>query len=89
MKRAQRKVLALVIFTMMGLSCGTSDNAGKETRSPGEIAFRTSCQSCHSLPRPQMKTDGEWPILVQRYGERARLTVDQIAAITAYLVASN
>jgi hypothetical protein len=36
-----------------------------------------------------MKTDDEWPALVRRYGERAKLNSDQIAAITAYLVASN
>ena len=85
----RRHVLAFAILTMAGLSCGTTGTAGKETRSPGEAAFRASCQSCHSLPRPDMKTDGEWPALVQRYGERARLTDDQIAAITAFLIASN
>jgi hypothetical protein len=36
-----------------------------------------------------MKNDDEWPALVRRYGLRAKLTNDQIAAITAYLTASN
>jgi hypothetical protein len=36
-----------------------------------------------------MKTDEEWPALVQRYGKRAKLNDDQIASITAYLIAAN
>jgi cytochrome c5 len=75
---------------MLAFGCGgSSSGPGKETRSPGEIVFRSSCQTCHSLPRPKMKNDDEWPALVRRYGLRAKLTNDQIAAITAYLTASN
>lgn len=78
------------ILAALAISCGgNSTGSGSETRTPGEIAFRSSCQTCHSLPKARMKTDDEWPALVQRYGERAKLNGDQIAAITAYLVASN
>ena len=83
-------IASAAVLAVLAFGCGgSSENTGKETRSPGEIAFRSSCQTCHSLPRPKMKNDDEWPALVRRYGERAKLTDDQIAAITAYLIASN
>lgn len=89
MKRVWQTLLALTVLAVAMIGCGAGSNSGKETRSPGEIAFRASCQTCHSLPRAKMKTDDEWPALVQRYGERAKLTDNQIAAITTYLIASN
>ena len=83
-------IASAAALAALALGCsGSSANSGNETRSPGEIAFRSSCQTCHSLPRAKMKTDDEWPSLVRRYGERAKLTNDQIADITAYLTASN
>jgi mono/diheme cytochrome c family protein len=45
-----------------------------EARSDGERAFRANCQTCHTLPNPRMKSDGDWPKFVQRYGGRAILT---------------
>ncbi len=89
MRKVWQTLLALPVLAIVMIGCGSGGSSGKETRSPGEIAFRASCQTCHSLPRARMKTDDEWPALVQRYGERAKLTDDQIAAITAYLIASN
>lgn len=89
MRRVLQTLPVLPALAVLMIGCGAGSNSGKETRPPGEIAFRASCQTCHSLPRAKMKTDDEWPALVQRYGERAKLTDDQIAAITAYLIASN
>ncbi len=60
-----------------------------EGRTDGEIAFRSSCQTCHSLPNPAKWTDDQWPTLVQRYGELAHLSEQKIDAITAYLTAVN
>lgn len=83
-------IAGAALLAALAISCGgNSANSGSETRSPGEVAFRSSCGSCHSLPKARMKTDDEWPALVQRYGERMKLTSDQIASITAYLIASN
>ncbi len=89
MRRVWQNLLVLTVLAVAMIGCGAGGSSGTETRSLGEIAFRASCQTCHSLPRAKMKTDDEWPALVQRYGERAKLTDDQIAAITAYLIASN
>jgi hypothetical protein len=80
--------IAIVCIFISLVSCGggaTSD----ETRSPGEIAFRRNCQTCHSLPKPSLKSDEEWPPTVARYAPRAKLTPEDIAAITAYLVSAN
>ena len=60
-----------------------------EESSPGARVFRANCQTCHSLPRPTMKTDSEWPLLVARYGQRAKLSKEQISSIVEYLIAAN
>ena len=73
-------------------ACGsktTQSGTAGESMSPGERAFRNSCQTCHVLPRATAKTDAEWPEIVQRYGSRARLSQETMAQITAYLVANN
>lgn len=68
-------------------SCGPGGVAAE--RSPGEVAFRNSCQSCHSLPKPSRKPDAEWPTLVARYGQKAKLNDEKIRQITEYLVDAN
>ena len=60
-----------------------------EESSPGARVFRANCQTCHSLPHPAMKTDSEWPLLVARYGQRAKLSDEQILSIVDYLIAAN
>lgn len=76
----------LLVLAVM-VACGPSTTS--ESRSPGEAAFRRSCQSCHTLPRPSQKTDAEWPELVERYGQRANLSAEEIEQITAFLIAHN
>jgi cytochrome c5 len=68
---------------------GSSADSGKETRSPGEIAFRSSCQTCHSLPKPAKYSDEQWPPLVARYGARAKLSDSAITQIIQYLTLHN
>lgn len=78
------------VLAALALGCaGSSGGSGKEIRSPGEIAFRTNCQKCHSLPSPSGHTDEEWPALVDKYGRRAKLSDSTIALITSYLTAHN
>lgn len=77
---------------LFAAACGsktTQSSNAVETMSPGERAFRASCQTCHVLPKPTAKTDEEWPEIVQRYGSRARLSAETMAQITAYLIANN
>jgi hypothetical protein len=80
-------LLSLVVLGLLGL-LGCAAGANKD-RSPGEVTFRASCQTCHRLPNPASKTDGEWPPLVARYGERAGLTEEKIDLIREYLISAN
>lgn len=77
----------VILFALAALSCGPRKT--KEERSPGEMAFRANCQTCHRLPRPSFKSDEEWPALVARYGDRAKLSEHQITIIREYLLAAN
>ncbi len=89
-RRLTLAALTSLLIIGIGLqisSCSPGDVASE--RSPGEIAYRNSCQSCHSLPRPSMKPDSEWPSLVARYGQKAKLNDEKIRLITEYLIAAN
>jgi hypothetical protein len=85
-----RIIAGAVLVAALACSCGgrTADT-GSEIRSPGEVAFRSSCKSCHSLPKPSKYTDIQWPSLVARYGERAKLADSTIDLIIGYLTAHN
>ena len=87
MKRSLRWSAALVVAAL-AISC-TPKMEMTETQSDGQRLFRNNCRTCHRLPKPKSKTDAEWPSLVARYGERAKLSVEQIELITAYLQAAN
>lgn len=85
-------VASIALFAVVICACGGSSASGtskKESRSPGEVTFRANCQTCHSLPRPASKTDEQWPALVQKYGQRAKLRPEQIQQIIAFLTAAN
>jgi hypothetical protein len=75
--------LGLVLLAFIGTL--TSCMSTAEERSPGEMAFRANCQTCHVLPRAEKYTDEQWPALVERYGTRAKLNAEKIALITEYL----
>ncbi|MDX9859095.1 MAG: cytochrome c [candidate division Zixibacteria bacterium] len=79
--------LTCIITVAAVVGCGGP--VSTEEQSPGEAAFRASCQTCHTLPRPSMRSDDEWPALVDRYGERANLDAETRAIILAYLQRSN
>jgi len=90
MKVIVAAISGATILAVLTIGCGSKvGGPGSETRSAGEIAFRSSCRTCHSLPRPSKYTDNEWPALVTRYGGRARLNDSTIALITAYLTSHN
>ncbi len=78
-------ITSFMIFSWIG--CRKSDI--NETRSPGEKTFSAYCQSCHILPKPTDKTDEEWPVIVERYGPRAKLSEKQINQLIGYLTANN
>jgi cytochrome c2 len=81
--------LTLIAVTSVAVTFGCSGSLAEEENSENGRLFAASCQSCHTLPSPTMKSDAEWPTLVNRYGERAKLSQEEIDRITVYLVANN
>lgn len=81
-------VAALGTLSLLA-ACGGGPASRTESQTPGELAFRQYCQTCHVLPRPSLKTDQEWPPLVERYGTRAKLDEPTRAKILGYLLAAN
>lgn len=68
---------------------GCAGQGATKERSPGEMAFRANCQTCHRLPKADFKTDEEWPAIVERYGARAKLDEATRSSILAYLQRAN
>ncbi len=88
----KRHCLTVSIFLLLLgtiLACGPKKLASSARRSEGERLFVISCQNCHLLPRPSSQSDEKWPMIVKRYGPKAKLTKPEIAAITTYLIANN
>jgi len=83
------KVLLLLLIVVITVTSCQNSAVDKETRSPGEIAFRANCQTCHILPKATMKTNAEWPTIVARYGEKAKLSDKQKSDIIAFLISKN
>lgn len=79
--------IIIIFMLMLIVSCQPKQEFSEE--SPGKKLFTTSCQSCHILPKPSMRTDIEWPALVAEYGEKAKLTSIEIEKITEYLIRNN
>lgn len=82
-----KKFIAIYIILLIFAGC-KSKPAGEELSS-GERQFKRYCQTCHTLPKPSMKTAEQWPEIVSRYGQRAKLSEEIIADITSYLVLQN
>lgn len=75
------------VIIVLSLCCGGT--IADEEATPNSRLFAASCQSCHTLPKPTDNSDEEWPPLVRKYGEQAKLTGEQIDRITIYLLANN
>jgi cytochrome c5 len=52
----------------------------------GRSLYIGRCGACHSLKDPGALEPGDWPEMVQRMAENAKLNEDQQRAITQYLV---
>jgi mono/diheme cytochrome c family protein len=52
----------------------------------GRSLYIGRCGGCHSLKEPGYLSPGEWPEMVGRMAENAKLNPDQQRAITQYLV---
>ena len=83
------KLIILVVSILIMLMGCNKSSLPDENRSSGEIAFKANCQTCHILPKPHLKTDEEWPSLVARYGDKAKLSPEAIASIITYVMANN
>ncbi|MBU1148503.1 cytochrome c [Patescibacteria group bacterium] len=82
------KILVTLYLTLI-IFAGCKSKPAEEKLSIGERNFRRYCQTCHTLPKPSMKNALEWPEIVSRYGQRAKLTEDVIKEITQYLISPN
>lgn len=80
--------LMATIGMFVGLA-GCSSGKLAEERSPGHVVFADNCQTCHRLPKPKDRTDSEWPVLVERYGQKAKLSAEQVRLIIEYLQSAN
>ena len=80
---------ALLLGLIIALTLGCGGAIVDEESTQNSRLFAASCQSCHTLPKPTDKSDEEWPPLVRKYGEQAKLTGEQIDRITIYLLANN
>jgi hypothetical protein len=85
-KSASLIAILILLFSWAGCRIQT---AKVEETSLAKKEFQQKCQSCHKLPKPTSKTDSEWVVLVLRYGEKAKLTDDQVKRITVYLTENN
>ncbi|MEO6098192.1 MAG: hypothetical protein ABIW76_22005 [Fibrobacteria bacterium] len=52
----------------------------------GRKLYISRCSSCHGLEAPESLTPAEWPEMVARMAENAKVNADQQRAITQYLV---
>ena len=89
MSRNYLSVLIFLLLLVAILACGQKNITTEEVRSDGGRLFVMSCQSCHALPKPYSQTDEKWPVIVKRYGPRAKLSEQEIISITEYLIANN
>jgi len=80
-------LIMVTIMTIVG--CGGTGGTQAEERSPGQVAFERNCQTCHRLPSAMTHSDEEWPELVSRYGERARISKETVSIIVSYLQKNN
>lgn len=52
----------------------------------GRSLYISRCAACHALKEPGFLDPGDWPGMVERMSENAKLNPDQQRAITQYLV---
>lgn len=57
-----------------------------ETLKVGRSLYIGRCGACHALKEPGSIEPADWPEMVQRMAENAKLNEDQERAITQYLV---
>ena len=90
-KKASIIIPLLIIVTAMiaAFGCGGAGTKLASERSPGQVAFEANCQTCHRLPGAWTQTDEEWPPLVARYSERAKIDDETVSIIVSYLQATN
>jgi hypothetical protein len=96
--------LLFVLFTVLLASCALEEfksppspaliatsgslEAERQTLLHGYTLFVSRCLECHALPSTTKYSKDEWPYLVSRMANRARLSNADQAAVIAYLRAA-
>ncbi len=54
-------------------------------KSPGELAFKSKCQTCHRLPKPDAMSVAEWDAWLGEHRTKAGLSDSETRLILSYL----
>jgi hypothetical protein len=57
--------------------------------SHGHDVFISRCSSCHSLPRPDVKSPEEWNTVLDEMADRAKLSTNDRELVNRYLSAAS
>jgi cytochrome c5 len=77
--------LALVLAAGGCAASTTSLAATEADPVAGHRLYRAKCSMCHELVDPEAFSKQEWPRLLEKYGQRARLKPADQRSILAYL----
>jgi cytochrome c5 len=87
MNRLDRRCLALSLGLLVSgcVASNTSLAAAEPDAAAGHRLYRAKCSMCHELVDPEAFSKQEWPRLLEKYGQRARLKPADQRSILAYL----
>jgi cytochrome c5 len=87
MKSGSTLVIILAVTVLTG--CAGSAIQANSGGIPGQKEFRSTCVSCHSLPKPAEHNDREWEDIIAGHAGMLELDMDRRAEILEYLQSQN
>jgi cytochrome c5 len=86
---SRRSLRCLALALGLAASACAEPNNSLASNEPGVVRghrlYQAKCSMCHELVDPGAFSKQEWPRLLDKYGERARLRPDDKRSILAYL----
>lgn len=101
MKMRKKLFSGMVLLSFFFNSCSkkttpaaTTNNAAVETpvvmkkdiSAEGKALFDAKCGKCHGLPDPVQYTSQEWRPIMQKMGDKARLTQEERSMVLTYVM---